>query len=279
MTKPFNWKIFAILVVAATLGLIAVIPYSLALQGPTAAAQAAARTGMTLPLLITVQIASQVITFALATGIGLSFANSVGLGLPILEAWLRGRRVAQGGLEPPMRTPAPRGAGAIFPISVILGVIGALVIIAIEVLVFQPLLKAQLGSGAAVLTSPNAKPAAWKGFLASFYGGFDEEILLRLCVMSFLVWLGRLVSKTADGHPTTAVFWVANVVAAVLFGLGHLPATSAILPLTPLVVVRAVVLNGLLGVAFGWLYVKHGLESAMISHFSADLVLHVLFAI
>ena len=154
-----------------------------------------------------------------------------------------------------------------------------MLIIVLEILVFQPLLRAQLGSGAAVLTSPSAKPAAWKGFLASFYGGIDEEVLLRLCVMSFLVWLGRLVSKTADGHPTTAVFWIANVLAAVLFGLGHLPATAAILPITPTVVVRAVVLNGLLGVAFGWLYVKHGLESAMISHFSADLVLHVLFAI
>jgi hypothetical protein len=58
-----------------------------------------------------------------------------------------------------------------------------------------------------------------------------------------------------------------------------LPATAALAPLTPLVVLRAVVLNGLVGVAAGYLYFKHGLESAMLSHFSADLVLHVLFAI
>jgi membrane protease YdiL (CAAX protease family) len=35
-------------------------------------------------------------------------------------------------------------------------------------------------------------------------------------------------------------------------------------------------LNGIGGVVFGWLYWKKGLESAMIAHFSADIVLHVL---
>ena len=30
---------------------------------------------------------------------------------------------------------------------------------------------------------------------------------------------------------------------------------------------------------FGWLYQKHGIESAMIVHFSADIVLHVLMAL
>jgi len=69
------------------------------------------------------------------------------------------------------------------------------------------------------------------------------------------------------------------MLAAILFGLGHLPATSMLLPLTPLVITRAIILNGLLDVAFGYLYMTRGLESAMISHFSADIVLHVLLAL
>jgi len=36
-------------------------------------------------------------------------------------------------------------------------------------------------------------------------------------------------------------------------------------------------LNGIGGIIFGWLYWKKGLESAMISHFSADIVLQVIF--
>jgi hypothetical protein len=261
MTKAFNWRIWGILLAGATLGIIAILPYSLALGGGL---PPQANLPMPLPLLIALQLGSQMVLFGVAAAIGLSFANSIGLGLPILEKGLRGESVwAQ--------------IRSFLPVSVILGVGSAVLIIALDIFVFQPAIRSQLA--AAGLTGPAAKPAAWKGFLASFYGGIDEEILLRLCVMSFLAWVGRFLSKTADGNPTTAVFWTANVLAAVLFGLGHLPATSAIYPLTALVVLRAIALNGLAGVAFGYLFVKNGLESAMISHFSADIVLHVLFAI
>jgi len=267
MTKPFNWTIFFILLAVATFGLAAVIPYSLALQGPGAAAQAAAQTSMPLPLLIAIQIGAQVVLFGVAIWVGLSCANSIGLGLPILEARLRGEPVGQ-------------KIKAILPISVILGVVGALLIVLLDLLVFHPALLAQMGQAAAPLTVKSATtPTWWQGLLASFYGGFDEEILLRLCVMSFLAWLGRFVSKTAEGKPTVAVFWVASVIAAILFGLGHLPVTALLVPITPLVVLRAIVLNGLIGIATGYLYFTRGLESAMLSHFSADIVLHVLFAI
>ncbi|PKL71234.1 MAG: CPBP family intramembrane metalloprotease, partial [Methanobacteriales archaeon HGW-Methanobacteriales-2] len=47
--------------------------------------------------------------------------------------------------------------------------------------------------------------------------------------------------------------------------------------ITPMVIARAIVLNGIGAIIFGWLYWKKGLESAMISHFSADIVLHVMF--
>ena len=62
---------------------------------------------------------------------------------------------------------------------------------------------------------------------------------------------------------------------AVLFGLGHLPATAAVTPLTPALVARALVLNGVAGVAFGYLYSGHGLEAAMAGHMSAHAVLQI----
>ena len=124
------------------------------------------------------------------------------------------------------------------------------------------------------------KPEAWKGLLASFYGGINEEILLRLCVMSFFVWLGRFVSKNRRwlahawlccGSPTS---WPPCSLVSVTCR-----PPRAWSPLTPLVVTRALVLNGLIGIGFGYLYFKHGLEAAMISHFAPDIILHVLFAI
>ena len=73
--------------------------------------------------------------------------------------------------------------------------------------------------------------------------------------------------------------WIAIVLVAVAFGLAHLPATAAVgLELNALVVSRAIVLNGLGGIVFGWLYWRRGLESAMVSHFTTDVVLHVILA-
>ena len=45
--------------------------------------------------------------------------------------------------------------------------------------------------------------------------------------------------------------------------------------MTPLLIARALVLNGIGGIVFGWLYWKRGLLAAMLAHFSADIVLHV----
>jgi membrane protease YdiL (CAAX protease family) len=167
----------------------------------------------------------------------------------------------------------------ILPLSSILGVVATLLLLALEFFYFQPAMVKELAGSAAALNLQTAQPAAWKGFLASFYGGIAEEILLRLFVMSLFVWLGRFISKTSQGKPTNAVFWIANILAAVLFGLGHLPTTALLVPLTPLIITRAVILNGLIGIVCGWLFWKRGLESAMVAHFSADLVLHVLLAL
>jgi membrane protease YdiL (CAAX protease family) len=45
--------------------------------------------------------------------------------------------------------------------------------------------------------------------------------------------------------------------------------------ITPLVVIRAILLNGVGGVIFGWLYRKKWLESAIIAHFSADIMIQI----
>jgi membrane protease YdiL (CAAX protease family) len=95
--------------------------------------------------------------------------------------------------------------------------------------------------------------------------------------MTLIVWIFFKIKKTADGKPTTIGIWLAIIITAIIFGLGHLPITGSITTITPLIVARAVILNGIGGIIFGWLYWKKGLESAMISHFSADILLHVIY--
>jgi len=262
MKTLINWKVFLILWIASIFAVIAVLPYSFALQSDTLQ-----RLNLVIspPMLIAIVLQSSIM-FAIAIFGGLFFASRVGLGTPILDSATRGEPIAD-------------KIRAILPLSIILGVIGTLIILGLEVFFFQPAMIKDLGDAANALNLQTSQPAAWKGFLASFYGGIAEEILLRLFVMSFFVWLGHFVSKTAEGKPTAAVIWIANILAAVLFGLGHLPALAPLVPLTSIVIVRTIVLNGLLGIVFGWLYWKRGLEAAMISHFSADIVLHVLLAL
>ncbi len=262
MNKAFNWKIFFILWIATIVGVIAIIPYSLALQSGSLQNIA---LPMPLPTLIAIQIAQNALIFGILTAAGLFFASRIGLGTPILEAKLQGESISN-------------KVRAILPISVGFGVIASLIIIGLDVFVFQATMLKELGDKLNDVAQ-TAQPAAWKGFFASFYGGIVEEILLRLFLMSLLAWIGSFVSKTAEGKPTGIVFWIANILAAVFFGLGHLPATATIMPLTPLIITRAIVLNGVAGIFFGYLYWKRGLESAMISHFSADIVLHVLLAL
>ena len=263
MKTVINWRVFFILWIAAILSSIAVLPYALELQASTLQAM---DIRIPLPALIALQVVQSAILFAIIIFAGMFLASRVGLGTPILDSITRSES-ASGKVR------------AIVPLSIGLGVIASLLIIGLEVLIFQPAMLKELGDSANALNLQNAQPAAWKGFLASFYGGIVEEILLRLFLMSLFVWLGRFVSRTSEGKPTSTVFWIANILAAVLFGLGHLPATALLVPLTPLVITRAIVLNGLVGIVFGWLYWKRGLEAAMIAHFSADIVLHVLLAL
>ena len=257
--KTINWKVFFILWVAAILATLAVLPYALELQSGLL-------DQLPIPLLalIALQTLQTGILFGILILIGLILMRRVGLSTPILDSLTNRESYAD-------------KFSAILPISIGLGVIASLIIIGLDVL-FQPLLLLELGDKANTLTQ-TSQPAAWKGFLASFYGGIGEEILLRLFVMTLFAWLGSFVSKTSEGKPTSVVVWIANILAAILFGLGHLPALSALAPLTTFVVIRTVILNAVGGIIFGWLYQTHGLESAMIAHFSADIVLHVLLAL
>ncbi len=246
-----NWKLFGILLVACVLSVIAVLPYTLTLQGDLL-------KGLPISLyaLLVAQILQNVLIFALFIFVGLYLGERVSLGVPILEGWLNNEEV-----KPYFKS--------ILGISILSGV-GAGVLIIVLDIVFGIIHPLKIAQTSAVI------PPAWQGFLASFYGGIGEEVAMRLCLMTLLAWVFWRIKSTREGTPTNEGMWLAIVGAAVIFGLGHLPTTAAVMEITPFIVARAVILNGVGGVIFGWLYWKKGLESAMISHFSVDIVLHVL---
>jgi membrane protease YdiL (CAAX protease family) len=127
------------------------------------------------------------------------------------------------------------------------------------------------------LTTANAQVSIWKTLLASLYGGVVEEILMRLFLVSLFAWLLSKITGTTEVIKKGWVMWTAIIAAAILFGLGHLPITAALTQITPIVIARAIILNGIGGLVFGWLYWKKGLEYGMVAHFTADIVLLAIF--
>lgn len=253
--RTFPWKVWLFLAAAIIPACYAALPYALQVQGISVPPEE-------LPNVLLVPLINGTI-YCLLAGLGLFFASRIGLGLPYIEGWLN-------------RSPVEERFHRTVILAAGLGLVASLLILALGIWIYQPLMQAEL-QALGITIPEEIKPAPWQGFLASFYGGIVEESLLRLCLMSFLAWLGSFLSRDKAGRPSAGVMWTANILAALLFGLGHLPATAAIgLPMSPLIVSRALVLNGIGGLAFGWLYWKRGLESAMIAHFSADIIVHVI---
>ena len=117
------------------------------------------------------------------------------------------------------------------------------------------------------------------GIIASIlYGGIIEEILMRLFVMSLIAFLiSKIFYKKSEEIPAK-VFVIANIVAALLFAAGHLPTTLVTFgELSPMLLFRCFLFNGGFGMLFGWLYRKHGLHYAMISHATVHIVSKIIW--
>lgn len=98
------------------------------------------------------------------------------------------------------------------------------------------------------------------------YGAVIEEVMLRLFMMSLVAFILHMLFERKREITSTVVLAAANVVSALLFAAGHLPANDMLFGLTPMIVLRCMLLNGGFGLGFGWLYRKHGLRYAMIAH-------------
>lgn len=129
-----------------------------------------------------------------------------------------------------------------------------------------------------VVAAAEAQPGLSRLALGVLYGGLTEEVLLRWGLMSLIVWAASRVSRRACdalGRPRHGVVWFGITTSAAVFAIGHLPALSQSVELSGPIVARTLALNGLAGLAYGWLFWRRGLESAMLAHATS----HVGFAL
>lgn len=196
-------------------------------------------------------VVNPLLLLAIGVAIGIRLAPSIGL-ISLLDQW-----AARGtGMESRFRADLPLAVG--------LGIGGGAAVVILD-LVFQPYLPSALRDMAA------ARGGAMANLIGGMsYGGITEELIVRWGMMTFLAWVAwRVMGR---GRPGASIMWGAVVGSAVAFGLGHLPAVAAAVPLTSIVAIRTVLLNAVGGIIFGWLFWRRTLEAAMAAHASSHLV-------
>lgn len=125
------------------------------------------------------------------------------------------------------------------------------------------------------LAKAGAHPLFWAGALASIYGAINEEVLLRLFLFTLIYFLLNKAFKCRS-NKRLVLLWSTNILVALLFGAGHLPAAFNMLESpSAFEISRILILNGIAGIVFGWLYWSRGLWTAMAAHFVTDLMIHV----
>lgn len=205
-----------------------------------------------MPVVALLSLLNPLILMAFGVAIGVLLAHRVGLRSLVAEKVQQGTAIWSE-LRPYLR------------MAFIMGLIFAVVVIGLDA-VINPFAGTEMENVSIAGEAPTIGALLAQLLLGLLYGGIVEELMLRWGVMVLFVWIGWRVAQRGQGLPTPALVWTANILAALLFGIGHLPALAGMVALTPLIVIRTVLLNALGGVLFGWLFWKRNLETAMVAH-------------
>ncbi len=150
-----------------------------------------------------------------------------------------------------------------FIYTVIASLIGGAFFIFADVLLFAKTIPP-------VLDSYLVKPTLNYIIASVTYGGVVEEVMLRLFFMSLIAFV---IAKLSKGKTVTDThFIIANILSALLFAAGHLPATAMSIGITPIIVIRCFIMNGAFGMLFGRMYRKYGIQYAMLTHAGVHIV-------
>ena len=150
-------------------------------------------------------------------------------------------------------------------ITLAIAVIGGLGLILPDLLLFGKY-------NEAIMNSYAEKPTVPYIIGAILYGGVIEEVMLRLFWMTLIAFILWKLFARKEEKPTLAILVASNIIAALLFAAGHLPATLQLLGNSPLILARCFLLNGAFGLLFGYLYRKHGLRYSMIAHGGCHII-------
>lgn len=112
------------------------------------------------------------------------------------------------------------------------------------------------------------------GFLLSIGAAIGEEVWFRFGLMTLILYGYTKLSKNTNISNTVAIAIILLV--SFGFGLAHLPQLLSFGADTSFAIWATILGNVAVGALYGWCFWRYGLLSAIIAHFSLDIVLHVL---
>lgn len=257
-TRRYPWRTFIFLVMAGTVTGPLVLPYALGLEtiapGP--------HPPVSIHSLILAGLKENLMFLVPAAAIGLWVARKTGLGAPYLESWFDG---------------APRPAR---PFSSIVGpalfwaTVTAIIAFGVDAFFYYAL---NVRTPAPEIHARIAV-SWWRSGLASLWAPWAEETFDRLFLLSLLAWLGmKLFRVSTNGRGRWIALWIANVATALFFGWYHIDNEALFVDPVPFIVaLRTMLIILPAGLAFGWIYIRRGLEAAILSHFFIDVIVHVV---
>ncbi len=255
-----RWRMFGAFMLLAFVATLAIMPYLAEFLSLGGALAQLTPDQMTMVLALSALL-DRMLPAAIAVGVGLWLACKVGLDAPLIRAWVTGLRPAGLSLR---RILVP-------------AIIGGLVVSAAPYLLsgLTKLLMPELDTNQAAAAAAAATITPWKGVLAAFSAGVLEEIQYRYGLMTLFVWLGCKLTRRSQ--PGTIIMLVGILLAVIPFGLIHLSNLWAMgISITLGAALLVILLNSVGGILFGWLYWRRGLESAMVGHFTMDIVIKAI---
>ena len=123
-------------------------------------------------------------------------------------------------------------------------------------------------------------PKFFMSFLASLSAGIGEEIVFRLLLISFIMWLFGI--KIFKGRHNFKVFIAAVIFSSIAFAASHVPSFIFILEQQGksfgfILGLELFVLNTLVSVFAAVYYKRYGIIAAMGIHFWADIMWHMIY--
>lgn len=249
-------KISGILAILSFIAGIFVLPYQLeTLPQPQVdeLLESVAYPLSTLTLLVALQLMA---TAFLVSFLGLKLARKTGLNVPLLTALVgKGRpQVDTSGVK----------------LAVAFGMLVAFTITTADRFYFGAIIP--------MIAEATTTMSFYRLMAGIFYGGVFEEVLLRLFFMSLLTFLFSRFTKGPNGQIPSLVYLLAIIVSAVVFAIGHFPATRMIFgELTTELAIRGLLLNSVGGLFFGYLYWRRGLEYGILAHMVANTAVQLIF--